>query len=371
MILQWINPSEVVSSVFDEYNIKSTDFIQRTPNWIDKVLQELNINKNYKPHIIKGAFSSYRFYIGDYVKKIDEVYINDHLAKYNNEFIVENTTLESNRELYITGDQDSNIAYSLIDGKPTIVEQKQANVYYYYIENQFLHTNIECGNIKMYAHSRLCVLDDVTGLYFPLIPDEVHTKNAIQCFILKTIIMRGYVHPLLNLRENNPFVNPAIKYKTELDLARVAINSMNKAERKEARKPLIGLFGKDPKLILTTDDMPTMYKITDENKDKNLTKLIGGYAVGNVFENPIYFEILSDSPIGCEIIPRDEFGYLFIAVPINKKYTIYNELSLNITDQFEKVDVTTIPGATDVNIYRIHNKFYLGIGFEFTITFEE
>ena len=371
MIFQWINPSEVVASVFDEYNIKSTDFIQRTPNWIFKVLQELKINKNYEPHIISGIFSSYKFFIGDFVKKIDEIYINDTLARYNNEFLIEQDTIDSNRRLHITGDIDSNLPIDIDDKSTMEVTDKQVSAYYYYIENQFIHTNIECGRIKMYTHSAKVVLDDITGLCFPLIPDEVHTKNAIQAFILKTIIMRGYVHPLLSLRESNPFINPALKYKNELDLARVAVNSMNKAERKEARKPLIGLFGKDPKLILSKEDTPKFHKVSDDNNGKNSTKLMGGYAVGNVFENPIYFEILSDSPIGCEIIPRDEFGYLFIAVPINRKYTIYNELSLNITDQFINVDSTTIPGATDVNIFRIMNKFYLGIGFEFTITFEE
>lgn len=419
MILHWINPSEVIASVFDEYNIKSSDFIQRTPDWINKVLQELKINKNLEPVIIQDTFSAYKYFIGPFVKKIDEVYLNTNIARYNNEFIVEASYVDSNKPVNTIGDINSNISIGINTDITKQVLDDKLNSYYYNVENSFIKTNLYSGHIKIMAHTMKGVLDDITGLFFPLIPDEVHTKNAIQCFILKTILMRGYVHPILNLRENNPFVNPALKYKIELDLARVAINSMNKAERKEARTPFIGLFGKENKLVLNQDDLNMdTYKIFENsrwiNDGDSYCEIINGSNTGyliqpqlkQIMRDGIWLDTLetrNDKTINLNACPinyikigysftnntpaytyvsgngnnvavitntvEDTDKFLYLSVPINLDTVAFEGDTLSDSTQFEYIGNVTTPTGSTNKVYKSLNTIYLGFGVNFEITY--
>lgn len=236
-------------------------------------------------------------------------------------------------------------------------------------------------------------------------------------YILRTLLMRGYVHPYLKLDSPNPETNPAIAFRKYATLARISLNSPNMDERKKYTYPMASIFGVRPtyhvdkveKIIVpkveeqwVSDGEPYCEFVDSNNtgillipekkqqlisnvwvdtlitrtrREENsimcpIRSLRGGYATGDdVFSNPTYFAILNDSPIGVQIEPIDDYKYLYIVVPTIRKFSVFNDISLNITSEFEKVGVDNSDLFVNCDVYRTRNKFYFGIGFEFAIQY--
>lgn len=260
MTFDLINSSEIIFSIIDRYNIKSQDFASRTPNWIFSCLDEIAARSARQTSIRTIVFSNNRFMLPKFCKGVDALFINGRKADYNEDLYLNDSELSLNRGvgLFDANDSDKNDlkttdnsgSDTVLDGKYIFGDENEGyptdsdTRFLYRISTGWVHTNVEHGTAELkYKHAPY-ILDEDFGLEFPLIPNEHHTKEAIMFFILKTLLMRGYVHPLLNLRDNNPFINPALAYKDEVKQARIHLGRPSRDSREKWIRPLATLFGK-------------------------------------------------------------------------------------------------------------------------------
>jgi hypothetical protein len=350
----------------------------------------------------------------DYCKGVNTVIIGGRKADYNESLYIKETTVDLNRDV-------ETLTNYLSDGKlisiDTTLDTEDNNYMsadmpiFYRVSNGWIHTNVEKGNIEITYKTPPVELDPILGIEFPLIPDEVHTKKALMAGILRNMIIRGYVHPVMNIKENNPFVNPALAYKEERVLARIAITSPNSDAREKYTKPHTSLFGKrkpvyipDKTPLLVTDDYTyatrwvqdgqpycevvdgnnTGYLIvpmkqqnniagvwtdtivTKEDRIQNLgvcpvLAYRAAYFVGDVYGVATAFDYTEVAPMIGHAAPTKTFNYLYLSVPSNKKFTT------NTGQTFTKVNTESVPGYVKNDVYRSDNMFYTGVDYEFNI----
>jgi hypothetical protein len=252
----------------DNYNIKSSDFAQRANNWISDFLDELKSRSTYQTSIRTFNFYNNRLLLPKFCKSVDLIVINGRKADYDeslyvieegidlnrNVGLINNPNFEGNGELMDTyiPNESIDIEGRLIseenDGYPTLTETRPL----YIVENGWLKTNVDHGVIEIkYKHTPY-VFDKTFALEFPLIPNEINTRKAAMFYILKTMLMRGYIHPVLNLKDPNEFVNPALAYERYLKLARIALGKVNRDAREKWTRPFAALIGKRRRFYIPT-----------------------------------------------------------------------------------------------------------------------
>ena len=96
---------------------------------------------------------------------------------------------------------------------------------YYYISNNWIHTNVDYGTIHLRYRALPVVYDSIINMDVPLIYNNGPLKKYLKLYVLKQMLLRGYKHPVISLTANNPYTNPAI----ELDRMRIQVRvSCNK-----------------------------------------------------------------------------------------------------------------------------------------------
>jgi len=252
MVYNVINSSIVIAELIDRYNIKSNDFIQRCPNWIDSCLDEIKSKRGLTPLIINTRFVNNRVQLPKFTKSVDWVVIDEVKAHYNESLYVLDNDVDLNRNAVFSGnisDQTPKFGQLISIDNDTEKDPDFADLNiprFYRISNGWIHTNVKFGNIEAKCNVIPFILDDLTGLEFPIIPDDVNVKEAIMWYILRTLLMRGYVHPYLKLDSPNPETNPAIAFRKYATLARISLNSPNIDERKKYTYPMASIFGVRP-----------------------------------------------------------------------------------------------------------------------------
>lgn len=251
-----INSSVCVFDIIDRYNIKSQDFVTRSPNWIETCLDDLKLRASTVPSIYETRFDNNRVLLPEFCKSVDWVILDNNpniKGQYNDSMYVRDTEIELNREVTFTGEYEDTSNIESIDTNPEMDgEFYSSNMpFFYRISNGWLHTNVKYGTIEIKYNRTETVLDSILGLEFPMIPNEYNVKEAIICFILKTLLIRGYIHPILNIRDRDITINPALGYQYHAAKARVYCSRVNADARSKWFKPMAALFGKRPPIYIT------------------------------------------------------------------------------------------------------------------------
>ena len=71
-----------------------------------------------------------------------------------------------------------------------------------------------------------------------MIYDEGLLRRYLKLYIIRQILLRGYKHPVLNLKDNNPMINPGLELMNMRNAVRVACNKFNKDRRENIAKAL-------------------------------------------------------------------------------------------------------------------------------------
>ena len=120
-----------------------------------------------------------------------------------------------NADITSPGDKNDNFNHAPIDKEQP----------YYYISNNWIHTNIDYGTIHLRYRALPVVYDSIINMDVPLIYNNGPLKKYLKLYVLKQMLLRGYKHPVVSLTANNPYTNPAI----ELDRMRIQVRvSCNK-----------------------------------------------------------------------------------------------------------------------------------------------
>ena len=85
-------------------------------------------------------------------------------------------------------------------------------------------------------------LDEILKINVPLIPNNDVLIDALKNFVMMRILQRNYRHPVLNLRDNNPYTNPALAYDNAKIKVRNACNRLTKDKRDDCSRSLLNFL---------------------------------------------------------------------------------------------------------------------------------
>ena len=287
MVYNYINSATVIFDVFDQYNIKSEEFIQRTPNWILRCLQEIQAYHVYVDRFVEGELKNNRFYLPEEFKKVRNVWIDGQAAIQYNGFrdgmdvdCNPSQVMKFTDVTVIPADKSNSDDRRSDDCGCVYPEPVDKSSFPRWVYNPFGGADlmrwlnparaacsdapqnvdelpssprftIENGWIKTDRGSKITLLyaalpmdyDEVNQMWFPLIPDNEDVRKAVGAYVMMRLLMRGYIHPILNLRDNNPFTNPGIAYKEAALKARMSCMAMNLPQRKNLTREMNIKFG--------------------------------------------------------------------------------------------------------------------------------
>ena len=204
----FISSATLIPDMYNDYNIQSDDFVSRFPIWVDDHRCQL-------PWDFRG---------------IIDVVINNkkavlkNSAEFNKDTITEKVTTVPtytpypgipNADITSPGDKNNSFNHAPVDKEQP----------YYYISNNWIHTNVDYGTIHLRYRALPVVYDSIINMDVPLIYNNGPLKKYLKLYVLKQMLLRGYKHPVISLTTNNPYTNPAI----ELDRMRIQVRvSCNK-----------------------------------------------------------------------------------------------------------------------------------------------
>jgi len=217
-----VTSKETIGRVFNSYNIKSSTFIPKVPQWVGEALGKLKLYVSLQPMVTKIEVSNYRGFVPSGIKRIDAVLYEGKILPR----VIGKRLVNPNENLFdplYVRDTIQNVEYD-DEGNITqirTVENTEVTVSADYITSRhnyilngsgYLDTSFESGIIYLYYVGIPQEYDEISGIYYPLIPDLEYCKEAIVWYILMNILYSGYIHPLLSLTANNRYINPALQF---------------------------------------------------------------------------------------------------------------------------------------------------------------
>lgn len=257
MITSYISSKCIVERIYDDYNIQSDDFVSRVATWTYNVIRDLKIRQCYILENLELEVLNGKCRLPESVDKVYgirfqgvllDTILNNKLASKT--FLPESTVYGISGEVY---KNESNPIYT-IDGMTDelIVPNEMANVfgtrvlpeshcgldgfvdnirttqYQFTISNGWIHIpGLDSGTIEVICGNIPYEYDSDLDMIFPVIPDDEAFRVCLLNYCLTNILMRGYKHPILDLKANNEFVNPALAYKNNRLAAKNSCNALS------------------------------------------------------------------------------------------------------------------------------------------------
>lgn len=108
--------------------------------------------------------------------------------------------------------------------------------YYTHNNDRTITTSFEEGTITVYFKRIKITAWEEQNVSLPDVPDDIHLFNALADYIMMRLLKRGYKHPMFSLRENNPYLNPAMSWEINSKRARNSLGALTPDERYEISK---------------------------------------------------------------------------------------------------------------------------------------
>lgn len=220
MIYNRISSKYFVASVTDRFNIKDFDFEPRVPFWVGRALQRIKVYNLLEPKKLKTDIIDYKVKLPCHLKLVERI-VYDGQPLYSNQII---------NRVNVNDIENLNSTLKNVIGQTKSVE---------FDGNGYAIFSFEEGEIEIYYLGMPVEYDERTNTYFPEIPDNEQLKDCIEWFILMSMLMRGYIHPIYSLSDrsvaniNGTIVsnNPMIMFEATKKAARNSVQSMSPVER--------------------------------------------------------------------------------------------------------------------------------------------
>ncbi len=264
MRINYISGISIINEIYDEFNIKSDDWVNRVPNWIYKALRQLNSNRTYVDLYICGKFENNIILLPEYEGTIKLLSINDRII-INPNNILDQYTYNKNIELPIISDDNTfNINNALSQDSVLREDIHQiSNIFNkqkYYINGNKLYTQYNTGIYKLWYNAIPTEFNDKLQTYIPLIPDIEKVIANIKWFVYKNILSRGYIHPIYSLSNRNQEYDPNIKWQNTIRGAKLALNEMDFNDRNEIANINMAFFNLPSYKTGQVDNIAELFK---------------------------------------------------------------------------------------------------------------
>ena len=238
-----INSKVLIAELYNDYNIKSDDFVSRFPTWVVSCIRELKIIQNLIELECKGEFDSYKYLLPFNFETIIDVIVNKDRASLRDESKFDAGNLKSKIKTILVRTPDQiKPPLTLYNTDNLDREKEDVQKVQYFISNNWLHLNIDHGDIVVRYKGFPIIFDSQDNINYPLIYNNELLKKAIKLYVMKMLLLRGYIHPILNLKENNLYTNPALEYDFIRHRVRTSCNKFSNDERSNIAELLSTMF---------------------------------------------------------------------------------------------------------------------------------
>lgn len=187
MIYEYVSSKVVIARTLDDYAIDYTGFISRVPYWIDSALKELGSFYNTVKRQETKTITDYKCELPLNVSTVRAVtYLGYRLKRLD----VINYSEDTDMDMLLHPDQ----GYEISNG-------------------EYIITTFSAGEVTIFYKALPVELDTVSGLYFPLIPNNEDLIAGLSNYILAKILTRGHKVREFSISANNEFLNPALYWK--------------------------------------------------------------------------------------------------------------------------------------------------------------
>lgn len=206
MIYNYVNGKIIIAKMYDEFNIKSRDWENRSPKWIADAMNHLNIFVGWEEVADTIPIKDFRFELPKNLKVLRGILINGKKANR----VTSIAHITNNKSL----------------------EGRTLHTFDYSISGNTVNVEIKEGIATVIYRTMPLDWDDVLGMFIPKIPDLPLVIDNIGWYILKIILARGYNHPVYSLSTNNLSVNPDYLWRTSLHKAKLSAKRMDNEDRR-------------------------------------------------------------------------------------------------------------------------------------------
>lgn len=236
MRINFISGTTIIGTIYDEFNIKSDDWINRVPNWIYKALKALNNSNVFIDYYnLQGQFENNKIFLPEFEGAIKLLSVNGTIL-INNDNINLVSSSANNETFSVESDDDTFNTNNALS-RDTLLTSGNTdtliNYSSYYIQNRTLYTKYNNGTYKLWYKAIPIEFNDKFQNYIPYVPDLEPVIDNIKWFVFKNLLSRGYIHPIYSLGNRNPEYDPAIQYKISKKGARIALDGMDFNDRNE------------------------------------------------------------------------------------------------------------------------------------------
>ena len=105
--------------------------------------------------------------------------------------------------------------------------------YYTHRGGNSISTSFKEGTITLYYKKIITNIIPEYGISIPDVPDDINVLQALANYIMMQLLLKGYKHPILSLKENNPYLNPGMAFDKYSLQARNSLGRMTYDERIE------------------------------------------------------------------------------------------------------------------------------------------
>jgi len=237
MIYNAVSLKTVIGRIFNTYSIKSSNFVNKVPQWTGEALGKLDILMALEPAKTRVEVNDYKAILPSTLKTLVAVEYNGNLIPRllgtRLEYITEDGLSGSHTELKLIQDIDYDEAGNIVSVRTSesqIPVGRDSEYNYILHKNGYIDLPFATGELVLYF-KKLPEEQDETGMYFPLVPDNEFVLSAIEWYCLMQILYSGYKHPTLSLGSPNRYINPAMQWEHYMPIARNKAGSADRAQR--------------------------------------------------------------------------------------------------------------------------------------------
>lgn len=242
----YINSAELIPEIYSDYNIQSDDFVSRFPTWVVNALEELKLIQAYISKEVEIEYDDNKCFLPWDFKGVEDVIINNQKiplldkSKFNKDGY---SKVIDNVITFTPNNFKVNNIVNTVETKDADIPTPISNPYYY-INDNWLHTNIESGILKLKYKAIPTTFDHSLNMEMPLIYNIGMLRRYLKLYVIRQILIRGYKHPVLNLTANNPIINPGLELANIRSNVRVACNKFSTDRREVISNILRNTFNK-------------------------------------------------------------------------------------------------------------------------------
>lgn len=212
---KWVSGRVIIAKMYNDYNILSTDFEESVPQYINDAYGDMTISYHLKKKHCSIPIIDYEVQLPCHIKLLNAVELNGCRLEKDQSRDDTNKNTEMNYGF---------VGYTEIGN------------------NKIKINNLAVGTVIVYYTELPITWDKELNKWMPLVHDNIIIQEAICLYILKRMMLRGYVHSILSLSSNNPMTNVGILYEIGKKKARNQTWVIDSDTRHNIYKVLANMF---------------------------------------------------------------------------------------------------------------------------------